>query len=104
MTRSFSVDDRLVREVEELREANAQLLEALASRVVIEQAKGVLAERYGVEVAAAFEALRRAARDQRRTLHELAASIVAETSDPARHRSPLDRRAPQHAIRESRSN
>lgn len=56
---------------------NKQLHTALESRVVIEQAKGVLAERTGTEPAAAFERLRSHARSNQRRLHEVAADVVA---------------------------
>ena len=59
-----------------LLERTLQLQTALDSRVVIEQAKGVLAEREGVELDEAFERLRRAARSRRVKLHEHAAEIV----------------------------
>ena len=67
----------------DLLERTRQLQAALDSRVAIEQAKGVLAERYGVEVGAAFELLRRAARANRLKLRELAAAVVAEPETPA---------------------
>jgi hypothetical protein len=56
-----------------------QLETALQSRIVIEQAKGVLAERFGCDPAFAFEILRRNARSNQRKIHELAADIVAST-------------------------
>ena len=49
---------------------------ALASRVVIEQAKGVLAERWSVEPAMAFARLRKSARDSGSTLVATAAEVV----------------------------
>lgn len=42
----------------EAQQVNDQLSQALTSRVVIEQAKGVIAERTGVSVADAFDRLR----------------------------------------------
>ncbi|HKP19562.1 MAG TPA: ANTAR domain-containing protein [Gaiellaceae bacterium] len=61
---------------------NAQLRQALESRVVIEQAKGVLHERFGWEVDDAFEVLRYAARSARRDLHSLAAEVVNAEATP----------------------
>jgi transcriptional regulator with GAF, ATPase, and Fis domain len=55
---------------------SAQLQHALNSRVVIEQAKGVLAERMGLTMAAAFSALRNYARSNNARVSELALSIV----------------------------
>jgi transcriptional regulator with GAF, ATPase, and Fis domain len=54
-----------------------QLQEALSSRIVIEQAKGVLAERAGVHVDAAFEMLRSFARSHGLQLSEVARRVVA---------------------------
>ena len=73
---------RLAQLVEQLRTHNAQLEQALSSRVVIEQAKGILAERYRIDLARAFELLRRAARSNRVKIHELAASVVASPRTP----------------------
>ena len=50
---------------------------ALDSRVVIEQAKGVLVGRHGLTTRQAFERLRRQARDQRRPLTEVARGVVS---------------------------
>ena len=63
-------------------ERNAQLEQALGSRVVIEQAKGVLAERLGIGVDAAFDVLRRAARSNRMKLRTLAERVVASPTTP----------------------
>lgn len=70
--------------LEALRTENDQLRTALLTRIVIEQAKGMVAERLDVEVDAAFERLRREARNRRMKLHALAAAVVAreEWTDP----------------------
>jgi GAF domain-containing protein len=57
-----------------------QLQHALNSRVVIEQAKGVLAERHGVSMGEAFDALRRHSRNHNVKLTEHARSIVGNTN------------------------
>ncbi len=59
-----------------------QLQAALNSRVVLEQAKGVLAQRAGLDMEQAFATLRRYARDHNLRLGELAHS-VAHRSVPA---------------------
>ncbi|MCV7423754.1 GAF and ANTAR domain-containing protein [Mycobacterium yunnanensis] len=56
---------------------SGQLQEALNSRIVIEQAKGVLAERNGVTVEAAFHALRRHARGRGQSLRGVAGEVIA---------------------------
>ena len=66
----------------ELIRKNSQLELALRSRVVIEQAKGILAERYGLSVDAAFELLRRAARSNRMRIHDLARNVVEKAETP----------------------
>src|SRR3954462_10298523 len=61
-----------------------QLQHALNSRVVIEQAKGVIAERLGVGMEAAFDRIRRYARDHNRKLGEVAAAVIkGEVSLPS---------------------
>ena len=69
-------------ELEQLRARTAQLEHALQSRIVIEQAKGMLAERWGVPVDEAFDRLRRASRCRRMKLRELAAAVVAGGATP----------------------
>lgn len=60
-----------------------QLRTALDSRIVIEQAKGMLAERYKIGVDTAFEGLRRYARDHNQRVADLARAIV-DGGDPVR--------------------
>jgi GAF domain-containing protein len=59
-----------------------QLQGALDSRVVIEQAKGVLVGRHGLSPRQAFERLRGLARDQRRPLAEVAEAVVSAAQRP----------------------
>jgi transcriptional regulator with GAF, ATPase, and Fis domain len=58
-----------------------QLQEALSSRIIIEQAKGVLAERGGVHVDAAFQLLRGFARSHGLQLSDVARQVVARDLD-----------------------
>jgi len=58
-----------------------QLQTALNSRVLIEQAKGVLAERLQLDLDQAFALLRRGARDRNRRLSELAQAVVDGTEN-----------------------
>jgi hypothetical protein len=73
----------LIARLAEAEERNAQLEEALESRIVIEQAKGVLAERLAVSVGEAFDILRYAARSHRMKMHELAGRVIGESQTPA---------------------
>jgi AmiR/NasT family two-component response regulator len=61
----------------------AQLQVALRSRVVLEQAKGVLAERGELEMDDAFKALRGYARTRNQRLHEVSQGIVDGSIDAA---------------------
>lgn len=61
---------------------NEQLTHALQSRIVIEQAKGVIAEREGLEVDQAFAQLRSYARSHNLRLAALAQAVVAGKFDP----------------------
>jgi hypothetical protein len=60
----------------------AQLEHALGHRVTIEQAKGILMEREGLDPVAAFDRLRRAARAARRRVGEVADEVVAGQDPP----------------------
>ena len=58
---------------------NEQLQTALNSRVIIEQAKGKLAERLGIDVNQAFTLLRDQARNRNERLSDLARAFVDGT-------------------------
>jgi hypothetical protein len=81
-------DGQLPRSVRENDEAArlavtvAQLEHALASRVRVEQAIGVLAERHRLRPREAFDMLRSAARSRGRRVTELAQDVVASAANP----------------------
>ncbi len=62
---------------------NEQLQAALNSRVIIEQAKGKLAERLGLDMDQAFALLRDRARTSNRRLSDLAQAVIDGTETPA---------------------
>lgn len=62
---------------------NDQLQKALNSRVVIEQAKGIISERCGVGMDVAFGRLRGYARDTNQRVSDLARRVVDGDLDPA---------------------
>ena len=74
--------ERLLRLAKAAIERNAQLEHALESRIVIEQAKGVLSERLSIRPDEAFEILRRAARNHRIRIRDLAGRVVDERATP----------------------
>jgi hypothetical protein len=74
--------DRELSEMDKLRLSVVQLEHALASRVIVEQAIGVLAERHHIKPRDAFERLRRTARGMGRRVHDLAKQVVDSVSDP----------------------
>jgi GAF domain-containing protein len=63
-------------------ELNAQLQEALSSRIAIEQAKGILANGHRISVDQAFERLRRYARAHNAALHDVAEGVVSGKLEP----------------------
>ena len=65
------------RAAEDARLLTEQLQRALDSRIVIEQAKGVLAQHGGLSMSAAFDALRGYARAHQARLSDVAAAVAA---------------------------
>ena len=82
--RAFAVVlGRLIGSISDARhktELTTQLKYALSSRVLIEQAKGVLMEREGIDAQRAFELLRRRARSSERKLADVARELLARRS------------------------
>jgi len=62
--------------LEQERRTVEQLQHALSSRIIIEQAKGILAAEYQISVDQAFQRLRRHANDHNATLHSVAGAVV----------------------------
>jgi GAF domain-containing protein len=75
----------------EAQHLNEQLSAALTSRVVIEQAKGVVSERAGIEMAEAFSRLRAYSRNNNRRLTEVAQAAIDGTLDPRAWTAPATR-------------
>ncbi len=75
--------DQPLDEVGQLRLSVTQLEHALAARVVVEQAIGVLTERQRHSPRDAFERLRKTARSRGRKVHDLAKEVVLSATDPA---------------------
>ncbi len=78
--------ERLWRDLEEQRTLARQLQHALNSRGAFEQAKGILAERHGATVGEAFAAMHSYARNNRRPLDDVAASVIASLASDAGRR------------------
>jgi GAF domain-containing protein len=74
---------------------NEQLSSALNSRVLIEQAKGVLAERRSLDMEQAFSLLRTHARNHNLRLVDVAEQVIDRTRDTAALDPPGSRRRPE---------
>lgn len=70
------------RAARERQQVNEQLSYALGSRIVLEQAKGIIAERAGIDLSEAFDRLRRYARDHNLRLTDVAHAAIDGTLDP----------------------
>jgi hypothetical protein len=75
-TRYASDVETQKKQVAQLTTMVSELQTALDSRVVIERANGMLAERFDLPIQEAFELLRDAARDSRRQLRAIAVDVV----------------------------
>ena len=82
----------------EAQRLNEQLSEALTSRIVIEQAKGVIAERAGTSLAEAFSRLRAYARNHNLRLTDVAQAAIDGTLDPLAWTSPQMPQMPQTTL------
>jgi GAF domain-containing protein len=69
--------------VKEAENVSGQLQQALDSRIAIEQAKGILAERFQVEMSDAFARLRSYARSSNQRLSDVAADVVSGRLNPS---------------------
>jgi GAF domain-containing protein len=88
-TEEVRMADRLARmaasyafELYRARRATTQLQQALDSRIIIEQAKGMLAERRGITTDAAFGRLRARTRNHNTPLRTVAHAVVHDGLDP----------------------
>jgi two-component system, response regulator PdtaR len=68
-------------ELEALREETESLAEALASRKVVEQAKGLLMERERLSEQEAFARLRRASQSANRPMRVVAEAVIATLAE-----------------------
>ena len=86
---------RLRSQVRRLSLTVEQLEHALDSRVVVEQAKGIVAERFAITIDEAFTLLRDSARAARMDLHALCGDVVANgRGTPGPIRARLGRHLP----------
>ncbi|MBB4929907.1 hypothetical protein F4561_000727 [Lipingzhangella halophila] len=70
-------------EIEQLRVTVSQLEHALHTRVVVEQAIGVLSERHALKPREAFQRLRSAARSRGRKVADLAREVITSSTAPS---------------------
>jgi hypothetical protein len=92
------------KEAERLAVTVAQLEHALASRVRVEQAIGVLAERYRLHPREAFDLLRGAARSRGSRVTDIAQDVVESAANPLlRLPDELTRQRPEPRPRSGRS-
>ena len=85
------------RSADERQRTNEQLSHALNSRIIIEQAKGIVAERAGIGLSEAFDRLRGYTRDHNLRLTDVAQAAVEGTLDPGAWSMPAPRRGSRHS-------
>lgn len=76
----------------------AQLQHALTSRIVVEQAKGMLAERYSLAPDEAYELIRLAARSNGIKVHALSNDVIAAPRETPREILALFTHLPGHTV------
>lgn len=81
----------------------AQLQHALTSRIVVEQAKGMLAERYSLLPDEAYELIRLAARSKGMKVHVLSHSVLAAPRETPPVILELLTRLPQDSVAPARA-
>jgi hypothetical protein len=87
---SAAGDECLGAQLRDARAKIAQLQIALDHRTMIGQAVGILSERYGIDTATAFDALRRVSSQTNRKLFEIAQELATTgSSDGFDQRSPV---------------
>jgi hypothetical protein len=74
--------ERLVGYADAQKRKVSELQDALDSRVIIEQAIGILAERFDLPIPDAFEVLRSAARNSRREVRSVAEEVRVSRETP----------------------
>jgi hypothetical protein len=81
----------------------AQLQHALTSRIVVEQAKGMLAERYSLTPEEAYELIRLAARSHGLKVHALSASVLESPRETPRVILDLFTTLPRNSVAPARA-
>lgn len=81
----------------------AQLQHALTSRIVIEQAKGMLAERYSLTPEGAYELIRLAARSNGLKVHTLSKTVLSSPRETPRVIFDLFRTLPRNSVAPARA-
>jgi hypothetical protein len=96
-----AASDGSAAEVGRLRATIGQLEHALAARVRVEQAIGVLAERYRIAPRQAFDRIRQAARARGKRVIDIASDVVASATNPLLQ-LPDELTSPRSPSRQSR--